>query len=162
MHILITGVPATGKSTFARWLAAEHGYVRCPSGEEPNPSTFLADIDRARKMSANVVIDWGFPPSQLNEVRSLIASGVEPWWFDGDREAALHAFLARKGHPATKADWDAQLRNVEEHWDELAITFEGRILDVVFPGPVHLSNEERWERIECRRDASLSDEGGRP
>lgn len=155
MHILISGIPATGKSTFARWLAAEHSYERCPSGEEPDPSTFFTDIERARNTSENVVIDWGFPPSQLNVVRSLIASGIEPWWFDGDREAALQAFLARKGHPATKADWDAQLRNIEEDWDELAITFDGRILDVVSPRPVQMSNEERWELMERRRNAFL-------
>jgi hypothetical protein len=155
MHILITGIPATGKSTFARWLADEHGYVRCPSGEEPNPSTFFADVDRARDTSANVVIDWGFPLSQIKEVRSLIASGIEPWWFDGDRGVALQVFLTRKGHPATKAEWDAQLRNIEEHWDELAITFEGRIPDVVSPGPVQISHEERWALMERRRNAFL-------
>lgn len=155
MHLLIAGIPGTGKSTFARWLVLERGYVRCPSGEEPG-ANFLPDIDEARRGSDNVVIDWGFPVGMLDTVRALIASGVEPWWFDGDRNAALESFLARTGHPATKAAWDVQLRNIEDHWDDLASTFEGRILDVISPGPVHLSNEERWERIESHRDASLS------
>ena len=157
MHILIAGVPGTGKSTFARWLVSEHGYTRCPSGEEPG-ANFLQDIDEGRRESDKVVIDWGFPLGMLNTVRSLIASGVEHWWFDGDREAALEAFLARTGHPATKAAWDVQLANIEAHWNDLVSTFEGRMLDVISPGPVHLSNEERWKRIVSCRDASSSED----
>lgn len=155
MHLLVAGIPGTGKSTFARWLVSEHGYVRCPSGEEPG-TNFFRDIDEARQTSENVVIDWGFPVGMLDTVRLLIASGVEPWWFDGDRDAALEAFLARTGHPATRAAWDVQLGSIEEHWDNLASTFEGRILDVISTGPVHVSNVERWQRIQSHRDASLS------
>lgn len=155
MHLLIPGIPGTGKSTFARWLAGEHGYLRYPSGEEPG-STFFADIERARRTSDNVVIDWGFSVRMLDSVRSLIASGVEQWWFDGDRDAALQAFLARTGHPGTRAAWDVQLRNIEEHWDEFAVTFDGRMLDVVAPGPVHLPNEERWSLMGPNQSVSLS------
>lgn len=155
LHLLISGIPGTGKSTFARWLASEHGYVRCPSGAEPG-STFFSDIDEARRASDKIVIDWGFPVGMLNRVRSLIASGVEPWWFDGDRDAALQSFLARAGHPGRKADWDVQLRNIDEHWAEIAGTFNDRILDVIARGPVHLSNEERWEWIESHRGTSPS------
>lgn len=134
---------------------SKRDYVRCPSGEEPG-ANFFRDIDEARRTNDNVVIDWGFPVGRLDTVRSLIASGVEPWWFDGDREAALQSFLARTSHPGTKPDWDVQLRNIEVNWNDLASTFEGRILDVISPGPVHLSNEERWEQIESHRDASPS------
>ena len=48
-----------------------------------------------------------------------------------DRDPALQEFLARRGHPATKADWNAQLRQIVEHWEELKTTFAGRILEVV-------------------------------
>lgn len=93
--------PGPSKSTFTRWLVSEHGYVRCPSAEEPDP-TFFDEIDRARKTHKDVVIDYGFPLGQLNRVRSLIASDIEPWWFDGDRDTALQVFLARMGHPERK------------------------------------------------------------
>ncbi|MHB8190477.1 MAG: hypothetical protein ACYDHP_08710 [Ferrimicrobium sp.] len=150
MHLLISGIPGTGKSTFARWLAFEHGYVRCPSGEEPGP-TFFDDIVKARETSEDVVIDYGFPLGQLEWVRSLIASSVKPWWFDGDRDAALQAFLARRDHLATIAEWNTQLRQIVEHWKELETTFAGRILNVVSPGPVHMPNEQRWELINGHR-----------
>ena len=103
MHLLIADIPGTGKSTFARWLGSEHGYLRCPSAEEPGP-TFFDEINGARKTHKDVVIDYGFPLGQLNQVRSLIASGVEPWWFDGDRDTAHEVFLARVGHPGTQSN----------------------------------------------------------
>ena len=154
MPLLIAGIPGTGKSTFTRWLVSEHGYLRCPSAEEPG-STFFDEIDRARKTHKDVVIDYGFPLGKLNRVRSLIANGVEPWWFDGDRDAALQVFLARVGHPGTKFDWDTQLRQIVEHWKELETTFTGRILNVISSGPVHMPNEERWELINGHRDSPL-------
>jgi hypothetical protein len=94
-----------------------------------------------------VVIDWGFPVSCLPAVQTLIASGVEPWWFDGDRDAALQSFLARPDHPATRADWDRQITAIQQHWNEIKVVFTGRILDVVSAGPVHLPNEARWDLI---------------
>lgn len=146
VHLLIAGIPASGKSSFARWLVDNHDYVRCPSGEEPGAS-FLTEIDQARSAGPNVVIDWGFPVRALPIVRELVASGVEPWWFDGDRDAALQAFLARPDHPATKADWDVQLAAIEEHWHEIADMFRDRILNVVSPGPTHLSSETCFRLI---------------
>ena len=147
MHLLIAGIPASGKSTFARWLVDDHGYVRCPSGEEPG-ATFLDEIDGARAEHPNVVIDWGFPVGALSIVRGLIASGVEAWWFDGDRDAALEAFLARSGHPGTKHDWDVQMTAIQGHWTEIEELFQGRILNVVTPGPAHLSNESHFRLIQ--------------
>lgn len=155
MHLLISGIPATGKTTFARWLVFEYAYLRCPSGEEPG-STFSAEIDQARQTSDNVVIDWGFSLARLDTVCSLIASGVEPWWFDGDREAAHQAFRARTEHSGTEADWHTQLRDIEQHWEELTTIFASHMLDVVAQGPggpVHLSNDKRWELMERHRNA---------
>lgn len=150
MHLLIAGIPGTGKSTFARWLVAKHGYSRCPSGEEPGHA-FFEEIDAARTASEKVVIDWGFPTGMLDQVRLLIESGFEHWWFDGARDAALETFLARTGHPGELGDWNTQLANVEAHWPEIATLFEGRILHVISSGPTHVSNEERWARIQTDR-----------
>jgi hypothetical protein len=134
VHLLIAGIPARGKSTFARWLVNNHDFVRCPSGEEPDAS-FYAEIDRARSARPNVVIDWGFPLHALPRVREYITSGFEAWWFDADRDSALERFLARPNHPGTRADWDRQLTAIEAHWDEIAAVFRDRILDFRFVRP---------------------------
>lgn len=146
MHLLITGIPAIGKSTFSRWLTDVHGYVRCPSTEEPGPDFFDA-IARARSQTGKVVIDWGFPVSQLSRVCELIASGVQGWWFDGDRDAAFQNFQNRVGHPADEAAWHRQLAAIDVSWEHIQSAFQGRILHVIAAGPALMSNEERWERI---------------
>ena len=129
---------------------AEHGYLRCPSGEEPSP-TFFDDIAAARVRSPDVVIDWGFPVARLSTVHGLMASGVEAWWFDGDRESALQVFLTREGHPGTKEDWDRELRGIDEEWLDVRAAFSGRILKVIEAGPVYMPNATRWKRILRRK-----------
>ena len=150
MHLLISGIPATGKSTFSRWLATERGYKRCPSSEEPDWSVFFQQIDETRSHSENVVIDCGFPVNQLSRVRDLIASGVQGWWFDGDRDAAFGAFQARVGHPATEEAWYKQLADIGRTWDDIQRVFEGRILNVIRSGPVFMSNEDKWQLISSQ------------
>ncbi|MDA8210209.1 MAG: hypothetical protein M0Z92_14580 [Actinomycetota bacterium] len=146
MHLLVTGIPATGKTTFARWLVANHGYVRCPAGEEPG-SNFYADIAAALNGSEDVVIDWGFPVQDLPKVKSLIAAGTVGWWFDGDRDAAFAVFSERKGHPGSIEDWHRQLAQIQGAWPAIAETFEGHILAVISSDRVFMSNEQRLQRI---------------
>ena len=143
MHILLAGIPATGKSTFADWLVDLHAYTRCPTGREPG-AAFFSEVEATRARHADVVIDWGFPVAQLPIVGRWVDGGVEPWWFDGDRDAALEVFLGRRGHPATRADWDRQMGDIDEHWQEIQGVFGDRILQVVRPGPTFMSNEERY------------------
>lgn len=148
MHLLIAGIPGTGKSGFAKWLVREHGYLLCSPEKEPKGT-----IRQARDRSSDVVIDWGFPVSCLSTVDLLIKSGVEPWWFDGDRCAALQSFLTRDC-PGTKAAWVAQLDGIAKEWTRIKVLFDARILNVVFAGPagelVYVSNEDRWLQITQR------------
>lgn len=148
MHLLVAGIPASGKTTFARWLVRHYGYVRCPSGEEPGPA-FSTEIAEARSAHADVVIDWGFAISDLPKVSALIADGVQGWWFDGDHGAALAAFLARRGHPGAKTAWDTQIASIDKHWDEIEPLFRGRVLKVIYSGPTttHVANEARFDLI---------------
>ena len=146
MHLLVTGIPACGKTTFARWLVANHGYIRCPQGEEPGPD-FYADLSKALSANVNVVIDWGFPVQDLQKVESLLAAGTTGWWFDGDRSAALEAFKMREGHPGTVEDFQRQLGQIEQAWSSISAVFSDHVLEVIYPGPTFLSNDERWQRV---------------
>lgn len=85
--------------------------------------------------------------SLLSQVRELITSGFQGWWFDGDRDAAFQYFQNRVGHAADEGAWHSQLRGISERWDEIQSLFMGRTLNVVSPGPILMSNEERWEII---------------
>src|ERR1700735_4578366 len=94
--VLLTGIPASGKSTYGRWLAAnkdflyidlEHG---APESEvwaaiwgdvlagEASAAYFISTV--ACKNRA-VVLDWGFLPQYLPIVRALQLAGAEMWWF---------------------------------------------------------------------------------
>ena len=147
MQLLICGIPASGKSEFARWLVKEHGYVRCPAGEEPG-ANFLEEIAQARRIDQNVVVDWGFPPQLIGQVRELIADGLSPWWFDGDRDAAFQSFVSRPDHPAAREDWDRQLSLINDGWPEIEAAFAGRILEVVHSGPTYMAPSELFELIQ--------------
>lgn len=145
MHLLISGIPGTGKSTFSRWLVSQHGYARCPLADRDEPGDqFFDEIDTTLASRSDVVIDWGFPPSRLEDVRHLVDRGVVNWWFDGDRAAALQSYLSL-GKP--KASWDVQLAAIGQTWDQISSVFADRILEVVSAGPTYISQDERLARI---------------
>ena len=143
--LFITGIPAVGKSTFTRWLAGS-GYERCPSPEEPGP-TFFDEIEAALGQSEKVVIDWGFPPGAFPKVAELVSRGFETWWFDGDRAASSEMFDRRQGHDAQRIHYDIYMSQVDVYWDRYQELCGGRYLDVIFPGPELMSNEDRLSAI---------------
>lgn len=133
MHLLVSGIPGTGKSTFSRWLVSQHGYLRCPLADQDEPGDhFFEQIDATLANGSDVVIDWGFPPPLLEYVRRLVGGGVVNWWFDGDRDAALQSYLSL-GKP--RSAWDAQLAAIGQRWDQISDVFSGRILQVISTGP---------------------------
>jgi hypothetical protein len=110
--ILLSGIPATGKSTFARYLAREHDFahydLECYPHGWPHPelkrswetdrAAFVAEISQHHD---RVALDWGFPPSCFSWVEELTDQGVKLIWFDGNLARAQEAFLQRGGIPAT-------------------------------------------------------------
>ena len=106
--ILLSGIPATRKSTFARYLASEHGFahynLECDPRDWPHPelkakwdddrTAFVAEL---RKYHDRVVLDWGFPVSCSSWISELIDQGVRLVWFDGDVTRAREAFIKRGG-----------------------------------------------------------------
>jgi ATPase family associated with various cellular activities (AAA) len=99
---LITGIPGTGKTTFANALAKNFGFVHHDL-EAPNtlnnlfadPTRFIGDTLQA---SGGVVATWGFVPDHQASVSIVLqfrAAGFKLIWFDGNRPAALRGFIKR-------------------------------------------------------------------
>jgi hypothetical protein len=120
--ILLSGIPATGKSDFARHLARDHGFAHYdmesyPRGW-PHPElkgkwdsdrpTFVAQV---RLHHDRITLDWGFPISCLSRVKELQAQGVQLIWFAGDVARAREAYVLRGGIAVT--DFDRQIEAIQ-------------------------------------------------
>jgi len=106
--ILLSGIPATGKSTFARHLAREYGFAQydleCYPRGWPRPelkgtwdANRSAFVEKVRQHHDRIVLDWGFPVSALSWVKELQNCGVKLVWFDGDVARARWVFEQRGG-----------------------------------------------------------------
>src|SRR5438105_1752902 len=96
----LAGVPAAGKSTFARWLQVQKGFVHidvdilAPLGILTGNAPEI--VGRLRHCGQRVVIDWGFRPASLPLVKDLSAEGVISVWLDADHQVARIKFIERK------------------------------------------------------------------
>lgn len=108
--ILLAGIPATGKTEFARCLAREHSFahydLEChPRGwphAELKPmwdASRLEFLAQLRQYHDCVVLDWGFPASALPWVEELRLGGARLVWFHGDISRAREVFVRRGGIP---------------------------------------------------------------
>src|SRR5205823_4467699 len=95
--VVVSGIPATGKSAYASWLREEHGFVHVDienGGFDPlglagawaaiarlPPPPLDPLIEGLRALAAPVVLDWGFPPERLPLVKAMHVSGITAWWF---------------------------------------------------------------------------------
>ena len=90
-RLLISGVPACGKTKFSRWLVRNHGYRRFNVDEGD-------DLNQAMKATGKVVIEYGFPPDvALQLITNLVKHGFTAWWFSSaNYPVALRAFQTRE------------------------------------------------------------------
>lgn len=120
--ILISGIPGTGKTSTANYLATHHGYKHFDREQFATWPRFLRTL-WIRSLSlfvkfvamryGRVVISWGFLPQMDNvEIRRLIEQGFVMAWFDGEREVARREFLKRG--TATDEEFDAQVSRIEQ------------------------------------------------
>lgn len=106
-YILISGVPASGKTTFGNWLHQNRGFLHLDMEDwdgtdihytwekhyRTNMSGFLKAIVPPSK---RVVFTWGFPIQCFPIVACLRDAGVTAWWFDADYAAARRDWLDRQ------------------------------------------------------------------
>ena len=133
MHFLFSGIPASGKSTFCRWLEEKKGFLHLNVEEDgvldrhglaaewlalfgagTSAASFVQALDRFRRP---VVIDWGFPPEHLDTVRKLFEGGVMLWWFAADWSVARRKFKERGTLPVGL--FDTQIGKIEAALPEI-------------------------------------------
>src|SRR4051812_12311560 len=111
--ILLAGIPATRKNTFARYLVQEHGFAhydlechphgwRHPDLHSTWARNRIAFVAEACRRDARIVLDWGFPVGCVGWVRELQAQGVRLVWFSGDIAQARLAYVNRARVDASK------------------------------------------------------------
>lgn len=117
-RLLLAGVPGTGKTTVACYLASKYGYVHVDMEERgfearyrlsQDPARFLAGLPAGR-----VIVSWGFGPfSDLRSIRHLTGAGCVMVWLDGDRVAAFREFMRREGNnPVSEYNYYGQMQMI--------------------------------------------------
>jgi hypothetical protein len=160
--LLITGIPATGKSHFGRWLSSEHNYVHVDLEEAGrleslrlgpawNACFQTGDVSllvaKLRALGPHVALDWGFPPEWLHVVRGIKGAGVDIWWFDGDRAKAREEFVKRGTVPVS--DLDVQMAKIQSRGAEIQDLFGPNRIDIIASNGQRMSPEEIWRHIDA-------------
>jgi hypothetical protein len=165
--ILLAGIPAAGKSHFARWLESEHGAKHFDIDIEADRNAVIAlNTGSPEDMVANlknghalVILNWGFnPASELPTIRALQKAGAELWWFDADHHAAREAYQIREDkkqvaglEPIPIARFDEQHQRITIARSEIERVFAGRIIRTLEPSGKRRACEHVWKEMRKGR-----------
>jgi hypothetical protein len=161
MHLLISGIPASGKSTFCRWLERKKGFFHLDVEEDgvldrhglatawdalfaanPTAAPFIQALDR---FGRPVAIDWGFPPERLDAVRNLFESGVMLWWFAADWAVARRKFAERGSSKGPVKVFDIQIEKIRDALPEINALFGSHLVYALPSTGIYTPAEEIWE-----------------
>lgn len=146
--ILLCGMPASGKSTFGKYLQDKHGYTYISMEDNVWPDKKMQSLwndvfepkSQYRKVEMfirylqeyyeNVVLDWGFPMTQIRLVQLLKRHGCEIIWFSCSVPIARERYIKRKDGRLI-SDFDTQIKNIEENNDVLIKELDPKVIDVL-------------------------------
>jgi hypothetical protein len=161
VHFLVSGIPASGKSSFCKWLEEKkgflhldvertgalerHGLLRAWNilfGADASAAPFLDALEKFRRPAA---IDWGFPPERLDAARKLFDGGVMLWWFAADWAVARRKFKVR-GKPPVQL-FDIQMRKIEAALPDIKTLFGSHLVYALPSTGIHTLPDEIWESM---------------
>ena len=161
MHFLVSGIPASGKSTFCKWLEERKGFLHLDVertgvlerhglarawntlfGAGASAAPFLDALEKFRRP---VAIDWGFPPEHLDAVRKLFEGGVMLWWFAADWAVARRKFKERGMHPVQL--FDIQMRNIEAALPDIKTLFGSHLVYALPSTGIYTQPETIWDSM---------------
>jgi len=171
VHLLVSGIPASGKSTFCRWLEEKKGFLHVDV-EKPGvlvrhglaaPWQALLGagasapplLEALEKFKHLVAIDWGFPPEHLDAVRKLSEGGVMLWWFASDWAVARRKFKERGTLPVEL--FDIQMRKIEATLQDINAVFRSHVVYALpSTGIVAFCSGQTWAGRLIERQPKLS------
>ena len=160
MILLVSGIPAAGKSSYCGWLEQEKKYIHFDIDRRqfqgtgvqpqwdaifrPNGSVepFVKSLSQWRR---SAIIDWGFPPAWLQVVRDFKDVGVDIWWFDADISAARQKFIERAEHSVE--NFDRQIARIQQAWPMIAAVFGSHLMRTLCANGIYLSGAEIFRRM---------------
>jgi hypothetical protein len=162
MHFLISGIPASGKSTFCRWLEEKKGFLHLDV-EKPGvldryglatawnalfdaSATAAPFIEALDKFNRPVAIDWVFPPEHLDAVRKLFDDGVMLWWFAADWSVARRKFALRGGKGPVEV-FDIQIRKIEAALPEINALFRSHVEYALPSTGIYTPPDKIWKSM---------------
>jgi hypothetical protein len=161
MHFLVSGIPASGKSTFCRWLEEKKGFLHLDvekAGvlDRHGLATAWADLFDASTSAASfvqalekfkrpVAIDWGFPPEHIHAVRKLFESGVMLWWFAADWAVARPKFEERDARPVEF--FDVQIRKIEAALPDINALFRSHVVYALPSTGIYTPPDVIWDSM---------------
>jgi hypothetical protein len=137
--LLISGMPASGKSTFVEWLG-EKGWGTA-IGDEMLPGSLVqvaweaairhgddgALLSAVAADSREFAIEFGFPAAFLPNVQNLMRRGFEGWFFDADLAASRTAWMAARPS-ADIGLWERQVDGLVAIHADIAAAYGGRLI----------------------------------
>lgn len=162
--LVISGVPATGKSSYCRWRA-DQGWVFI-NHDRANLSTRRIDrtwwslvisgrapefVQVVEAAQEDVALEFGFPMGLLPQVRLLKAAGAQHWWFDANHQTAREAFIARNQEAIRLRQFEQfvpveafenYIHEIAAHHDEIRALFATKIIETLKPDGTRMAVEE--------------------
>jgi hypothetical protein len=161
MHFIISGIPASGKSTFCRWLEEKKGFLHLDV-EKPGvldrhglasawatlfdvSTSAVPFIEALDKFNRPVAIDWGFPPECLNTVRKLFEGGVMLWWFAADWAVARRKYKERADPPLHY--FDIQIPKIQATLPQINVLFGSHVEYALPSTGIYRPPDKIWESM---------------
>ncbi|MBL9142868.1 MAG: hypothetical protein JNM99_04220 [Verrucomicrobiaceae bacterium] len=126
--IVISGVPACGKTSFGDWLRDNRSFkhldmeATAQHDQTRQLWTYFASGQRAKVEEAlqklragfeRLVVTWGFVPNEtgLGILSTFRDQGYELWWFTGPIDKAREEWVRRDNRPDSQL-FDGQMANI--------------------------------------------------
>lgn len=156
--IILCGMPASGKSTFGKYLQEKHGYTYIPMEDDVWPDNKLRSLwndvfDSKRQYNKvetfvrylydnyeNVVLDWGFPIAHIRIVELLKRQWCEIIWFNCSTAIARERFVKRGKNSVTY--FDTQIKTIKENIDILRKNLNPKAINVLKKDNANKTEEE--------------------